>query len=60
LKKYDLIRTIIKVGIVENYPVVTGELLEQFKLTDDVILTVDLKPYGRTGRLFCTAGKRSS
>ena len=48
---------IIKVGIVENYLEVNGELLEQFKLTDDVIVTGGFKAVMKNGEIVLYGGK---
>ncbi|MDP1676146.1 MAG: SpoIID/LytB domain-containing protein, partial [Bacteroidota bacterium] len=48
---------IIKVGIVENYSEVSGELLEQFKLTDEVIVTGRFKAVIKNGEIVLYGGK---
>ncbi len=48
---------IIKVGIVENYSEISGELLEQFKLTDDVIVTGGFKAVMKNGEIVLYGGK---
>lgn len=48
---------IIKVGIVENYPDISGELLEQFKLTDDVIVSGGFKAVIKNGEIVLYGGK---
>jgi len=48
---------IIKVGVLEKYSEVSGELLEQFKLTDDVIVTGRFKAVIKNGEIILYGGK---
>ncbi|HAP36967.1 MAG TPA: hypothetical protein DCQ28_13940, partial [Bacteroidetes bacterium] len=47
----------IKVGVLEKYSEVSGELLEQFKLTDDVIVTGRFKAVIKNGEIILYGGK---
>ncbi|MFZ4620049.1 MAG: SpoIID/LytB domain-containing protein [Bacteroidota bacterium] len=48
---------LIKVGIVENYQELSGELLEKFKITDEVIVTGGFKAVMRDGKIIVYGGK---
>ncbi len=48
---------VIKVGIVEKYQEVSGELLEKFKIADDVIVTGGFKAVFRAGEIILYGGK---
>lgn len=48
---------IIKVGIVERYQEVSGELRAKFKITDDVIVTGGFKAVLRNGEIILYGGK---
>lgn len=48
---------IINVGIVEKYQEVSGELLEKFKITDDVIVSGGFKAVFRAGEIILYGGK---
>jgi stage II sporulation protein D len=48
---------IISVGIVEKYQEVSGELLEKFKITDEVIVTGGFKAVFRDGEIILYGGK---
>ncbi len=48
---------VIKVGIIENYPEVSGELVEKFKITDDVIVSGAFKALIDRGEIVLYGGK---
>lgn len=48
---------VIKVGIIENYPEVSGELVEKFKITDDVIVSGAFKAVIDRGEIVLYGGK---
>lgn len=48
---------IIKIGVVENYVEVSGELLEKFKITNDVIVTGKFKAILKNGEIVLYGGK---
>lgn len=48
---------IIKVGVVEHYAEVSGELLEKFKIASDVIVTGSFKAIMKNGEIILYGGK---
>lgn len=48
---------VIKVGVVENYPEVSGELREKFRIANDVVVTGSFKAVMKNGEIILYGGK---